>query len=204
MCIYMLHTNIRAHTSTHMFVGKYPYTHIECTCVLYTHVHKCVCTSCVHVYASHPRMSIYAHAHTGLHTATCIHACIRIDQHTRMRMCSFPPPGAAHAQSCLCPRSPSQAAWRMDLAAPLRVALPGFGLGSTASACTRPPNSLRWLFSPLPQGGKPICSRLPWTQGLGCALLQAGNPWSRCPQGSSLPSECVARDAPAALLHLSG
>lgn len=155
-------------------------------CIPPTHVHIRTCTH----RAAHSHLHIRVHSHRS----TYAHAHVLISA----------PPGATHAQSCVRPRSPSQAAWRMDLAAPLRVALPGFGLGSTASACSRPPNSLRWLFSPLPPGGKPICPRLPWTQGLGRALPQAGNPWSRCPQGSSLPSECVALDAPAALLHLSG
>lgn len=129
----------------------------------------------VHVHVS---MHIAAHSHSYVHALTCIN--------TRASVCAHPPHRHActHTRTHRCPRpySPSQAVGRMCSAAPLPVALPSFRLGSASSACSPPPSSFRWLFSPLPPGCKPIRHCLPRTLGLGTCCSPGWQPWA-----SSIP-----------------
>lgn len=178
-CIHMLHTHISVHTHT-----LCTHIHAQVRRHLSAHPHKMYMCS-VHACA-HTRIHAHARAYTHVHThcltqpLTCAFTWIN----THLLTCP-PPHRDTHAHRCLrpCFPPPSRAVGRVHLAAPSRAALPGFRRGSAASACSPPPSSFRWLFSPLPPGCKAIHHCLPWTPGLGHAVLQAGNPLSRLSPG---------------------
>lgn len=151
---------------------------------MHAHVHRHLSTRVLHTRVR-IHVSVHTHVHIHTHTHIAAHSHSHVHSHGSTHTLTCPPPHRdAHAHRCLRPCSPRRrAVGRVHLAAPLRAALPGFRLGFAASACSPPPSSFRWLFSPLPPGCQPIRHCLPWTPGLGHAVLQAGNPLSRLSPG---------------------